>query len=107
VIWPVSGADNPIMQSPNSGLAFTKARDTWFFSYDLGSKMALTGNGDAQMLLGRNAQDPTRDGTLASCMGGQLTLQTFSSHTFPFDVMYPLWENYIYNALKVRFSDDG
>jgi uridylate kinase len=43
-----------------------------------------------------------RDGVLATCMNGQVTLQTFSSHSFNYDVMSPLWENMITNALKVR-----
>ena len=104
VIWPISGASHPLLQDPHAGMTFTRARDKWFWSFDLGSKMALTGQGDAQLLLGTDAQDPSKDGVLATCMGGQMTLQTFSSHTFPYTVMYPLWENYIYNALKVRFS---
>jgi hypothetical protein len=107
LIWPLPGSDSPLLQQPNSGMRFTKARDTWFYSFDLGSRMALTGQGDAQFLLGTNAQDSTRHGVLATCMKGQFTLQTFSSHTFPYDVMYPLWENYIYNALKVRYANSG
>lgn len=107
IVWPLPGNDSPLLQQPNSGMRFTKVRDTWFYSFDLGSQMALTGQGDAQLLLGTDAQDATQDGTLATCMKGQFTLQTFSSHTFPYDVMYPLWENYIYNALKVRYSNMG
>lgn len=105
VMWTLPGAqEHPLLTTPNAGLTFTRARDTWLFSFDLGSLMALTGRGDAVLLLGTKATEPYRDGTLAVCMGGQLILQTFSSHSFPYDVMYPLWVNYIHNALQVRFA---
>ncbi|MEW5869763.1 MAG: hypothetical protein AB1894_10850 [Chloroflexota bacterium] len=103
VMWPL-GIPHPVLSQPNSGMSFTYALDTWLFSFDLGSLMALTGSGDAQLLLGTNATEKYQDGTLAVCLGGQLTLQTFSSHSFPYDRMFPLWQNYIYNALQVRYS---
>lgn len=105
VVWPLPNDQHPLMREPNSGMTFTKARDKWLWSLDLGSKMALTGQGDAQFLLGTKATEPGRDGVLAVCMGGQLVIQTFSSHSFSYATMYPLWENYIYNALKTRFTD--
>ncbi|MBN2547823.1 MAG: hypothetical protein JXB15_01595 [Anaerolineales bacterium] len=104
VIWPLSGVSHPILNEPNSGMSFTKARDKWLFSFDLGSLMALTGTGDAMLLLGTNATKEYQDGALAVCKGGQLIIQTFSSHSFPYNVMYPLWENYIYNALRWRLQ---
>jgi hypothetical protein len=103
VLWPLNPS-HPVLNQPNSGLSFTKVLDTWLSSFDLGSLMALTGKGDAQLLLGTNAKETYMDGALAVCMGGQLTLQTFSSHSFSYNTMYPMWENYIYNALKWRFS---
>jgi len=105
LMWPIAAtSQHPIMNDPNTGLRFTRARTKWISSMDLGSKMALTGGGDAILLLGTDAQSDFKDGTLAVCMQGRLTLQTFSSHSFEWDTMYPLWENYITNALKVRFS---
>lgn len=103
VMWPL-GVPHPVINDPNSGLTFTKVLDTWLWQGDLGSQMFLTGGGDAQLLLGTNASEPFQDGTLAVCMGGQLTLQTFSSHSFNWDTMYRLWENYITNALRFRFA---
>lgn len=103
VVWPISGAtSHPILSEPNSGLSFTKARTKWLASGDLGDLMALTGSGDAQFLMSTNATKKDRDGVLATCMKGQLTLQTFSSHSFTYDVMSPLWENMITNALRIR-----
>jgi hypothetical protein len=103
VVWPISGATgHPIMSEPNSGLSFTKARTKWLLSGDLGDLMALTGSGDAQFLMSTDATKKDRDAVLATCMQGQLTLQTFSSHSFGYEVSSPLWENMITNALRVR-----
>jgi hypothetical protein len=104
VIYPLPPANHPLLTQPNNALVFTKALDTWIWSNDLGTKMALTGTGDGQLLLGVNAQETMRDGTLAVCMDGQLILQTFSSHSFPYRVVGPLWKNYIYNALLWRYN---
>jgi hypothetical protein len=101
VMWPL-GIPHPVLSQPNSGLAFTRARDTWLTFGQLGSQLALTGKGDAVLLLGTKTQEQYKDGTLAVCMGGRLIIQGFSSHSFEFMTMYPLWENYIYNALQVR-----
>ena len=80
VIWPISGASShPVLTYPNSGMTFTKARDTWLWSGDLGSKMNLTGTGDAQFLLGTNASEKDHNAVLAVCMNGQLILQTFDN----------------------------
>lgn len=103
VMWP-TGTLHPILSEPNSGMRFTNVLDTWLASGDLGSLMALTGSGDAQLLLSSKSTTKDRDGTLAVCKGGKLILQTFSSHSFNQDVMLLLWQNYIHNALKARFS---
>lgn len=104
LVWPISGVSHPVMTDPNSGMSFTKARDTWIWSGDLGSRIEPTGHGDAQLLMGTNATYRDRHGVLAVCMDGQLILQTFSSHSFSYQTMGPLWENYIYNALKWRYE---
>ncbi len=102
IVWPLT--IHPILSEPNSGMRYTKVLTTWMPSGDLGSLMALTGSGDAQFLLGVKAEDKNRDGTLAVCLGGQLILQTFSSHSFNQDTMMLLWQNYIVNALKYRLG---
>ncbi len=101
LVWPISGVTHPILKDPNAGLVFSKAISFWSYN-DLGDLMHLTGRGDAQLLIGRNATDNSRNGVLASCMNGQITLMTFSSHSFQYQNMLPLWENMIYNALKTR-----
>ncbi|MBN1148036.1 MAG: hypothetical protein JXA78_12330 [Anaerolineales bacterium] len=105
VVWPLPGmSSHPVLTTPNGGLTFTKARDKWMWSFDLGDHTAYTGRGDAQILMGNDATDGNKDGVLTVCMNGQFTLMGFSSHSFPYQVMYPLWENMIYNALKVRMT---
>jgi len=105
VVWPLPGmSSHPVLSTPNGGLTFTKARDKWLWSFDLGDHTAYTGRGDAQILLGTDATDGNKDGVLTVCKGGQFTLMGFSSHAFTYQVMYPLWENMIYNALKVRMT---
>ena len=99
-----AASQHPIMNNPNGGLSFTKSLNTWLFSMDLGSKMAYTGRGDAVFLMGTKPQDEVKDATLVTCLGGQLILQTFSSHSFSYKTIYPLWENYIHNALMTRYS---
>jgi len=99
--------DHPVLREPNSGLTFTKTTSFWWDStgkqaYDVGDLLQIASGGDARLLLGTMAEDITGHGTLTVCMEGRLTLQTFSSHSFTFDVAGPLWENYIHNALKMR-----
>lgn len=105
IMYPYPAAsEHPIMSDPNSGISFTKSLNTWLYTGDLGSLMAYTGSGDAVFLLGTKPQDDVKDAGLAVCMGGQLTLQTFSSHSFTYRHISPLWENYIVNALRVRYN---
>jgi len=105
VLYPYDAAQtHPIMNDPNRGLTFTKSLTTWLFTGDLGSLMAYTGQGNPVFLLGRDTKNQVKDGALVTCMNGQLILQTFSSHSFSYQRMGPLWENYITNALRVRFG---
>jgi hypothetical protein len=103
LIWPISGADHPILKEPNSGLSFSKAVAYWPYN-DLGDLVALTGQGDAQILMGTKANERARDGVLTTCMNGQFTLMSFSSHSYSFQTVSPLWENMITQALKVRMA---
>jgi hypothetical protein len=103
VLWPFNGIVHPVLTEPNNYVQMTKG--TYFWPPDdLGSLMYLSGEGDAVLLVGRKIDEPDRHGAVAVCMGGQLTLQTFSSHNYPRETMHEIWQNYIYNALKVRYS---
>jgi hypothetical protein len=106
VMFPL-GTTHPILNEPNSGLSFTKVTEYWWDPsgenvYDIGDRMQLTFNGDAILLLGTSAIDKNKNGTLTNCINNRLTLQTFSSHQIAYETMQLLWENYIYNALKIR-----
>jgi len=100
VLWPL--VEHPVLTSPNNYLKFTKGDFFWYG--DIGDMMDLTGKGDAVLLIGRKETDTTHNGALAVCLGGQLTLQTFSSHNYPREIMEGAWENYIENALLIRYN---
>jgi hypothetical protein len=105
IVYPIiSAASHPLLTEPNSRLQFTNPDTRWLSSRDLGDRVAVTGAGDAQLLIGLDATQDAEQGVLTSCLDGRLTLMTFSSHSFPYDTMAPLWENMIYNALKARMS---
>jgi hypothetical protein len=99
---------SPILNQPNSGMSFTRSTDYWWdpngkIDYDVGDLVRLTPGSSAQLLLG-TSEAKDAHATLTSCVDGRLILQTFSDHQFSIESMEPLWENYIYNALKARFS---
>jgi len=111
VMFPLDFS-NPILQEPNSGLTFTDTQSFWWDdtgkkSYDTGDLVQTTLTGDAKLLIGTMANEKQTHGTLTVCMDNYLILQTFSSHNLTYNAMSPLWENYIYNALKVRFQGSG
>ncbi|MBN2547822.1 MAG: hypothetical protein JXB15_01590 [Anaerolineales bacterium] len=100
-------SDDPILNTPNT-LSFTATTSYWYVAksktdIDEGDWLKITGGGDAQLLVGTTAGNTTSHGTVTVCMERKLILQTFSSHSLTFNTMKLVWENYIYNALKVRF----
>ena len=108
----IMSGDHPIMYSPRSGFRFSNVTSYWplsnppVFTLDLGDLMILTGTGDAQFLAGQGS-DPSRNGTVTVCLGGQFILQTFSSHQVAYSEMALVWENYIHNALLNRYTRLG
>lgn len=89
----------------NNPLVVRDFRIADFWPYeDQGDLMYLTGTGDAQFVIGTIANVQNDGGVLATCLGGQLTLQTYSSHNYLDDTAVPLWANYINNALFWRFN---
>jgi flagellar hook protein FlgE len=109
IMFPLDSS-HPVLQQPNAGLGFTDVTSYWWddtgvIDYDIGDLVKLTGAGDAELILGTKATEKSTHGTVTVCLGGQLTIQTFSSHQLTYKTMQPLWENYIYNALKFRFEN--
>jgi len=103
VMYPLDYS-HPILQTPNSGLTFTDVTSFWGWNYDIGDFVKKTFNSDATLIIGTIATDKSTHGTVTVCENGQLIWQTFSSHQLTYDVMRPLWENYIYNALMARYQ---
>ncbi len=101
-IFPINGADHPILKEPHTGISFTQGFTYFWPASDLGDLMYLNGSGDGQLLMGREPNNPNSAGVLAVCDGGKLVLQTFSSHSFVEDIMRRQWENYIHYALRIR-----
>lgn len=109
VMFPLD-ATHPIMREPNSALSFTKVTSYWWdeteeTTYNIGDWVKIVPGGDAKLLVGTIATEKNTHGTITVCMQDRLILQTFSSHQLSYDSMSPVWENYIYNALKVRFQN--
>ncbi len=102
--------NNQIMNFPNKTLNFSQTTNYWWdpegkISYDVGDLIKLSPQSKATLLLGTIASSEASHGTSAVCMDGKLIFQTFSSHVLNFDVMGPLWENYITHSLLTRFSN--
>jgi len=107
VMYPLDFT-HPVMQEPNSGLSFSDVMAYWnkYSFNDVGDLIKKSYNKNAQLVIGTIATDKNTHGTLAICENGRLTLQTFCSHNLTYDAMGPLWENYIYNALKAHFTGE-
>lgn len=109
VMFPLN-AEHPIMREPNSALSFTKVTSYWWDEtlvnvFDIGDWVRVVPGGDATLLVGTIAKEKMTHGTVAVCIDDRLILQTFSSHQLSYNAMTPVWENYIYHALKVRFEN--
>jgi hypothetical protein len=108
VLFPLDPT-HPILQEPNPGLTFTDTMSYWWdpderVVFDIGDLVQLRPGGSARLLVGTQPTSKDTHGTLTACIDDRLILQTFSSHQFTYNAMKPVWENYIYNALRVRFQ---
>ncbi len=71
---------------------------------DAGDKIRIASGGDAAMLAGTNFYEKSRGGVLATCMGGRLIVQTFSTHDYKESEVVNLWEDYIVWTLTNHFN---
>jgi len=76
---------------------------TIYWEGDAGDLLALGPGGDAVLLAGTHPDTRSDHGTLATCMGGRVIFQTFSTHDYPYDKTVALWKNYMTYALKQHF----
>lgn len=96
--------EHPIFHEPNEGMSLAHYSIQWFG--DAGDFIRLAPGGDATLLAGNLAWEKSSHGTLASCIDGRFILQTHSTHDYHKEDVIPLWQNYIYYALKNRFSSN-
>lgn len=94
---------HPLLSAPNVVKAPSYPYPEWFT--DAGDLIKLGSGGDA-VLVGGLHPDRTSDyGVLASCMDGRMVIQTFSSHDYKWDIIQPLWENYITYTLTKHYEN--
>jgi hypothetical protein len=110
VLYPYDGT-NLILHEPNEGIRISNPNQywwnwMWFWGWgigDYGDFLEKLPGSKATIVLGQKNQDKTRYATLVSCLDGQFTVQTFSTHSYGQDRVIPLWINMITQALKARY----
>jgi hypothetical protein len=98
--------DHPIFHQPNRVLNFRNAPEIW--KGDVGDLFEIKYRegkpvGDAQLLMGTNTLWKNDHGLLVNCIDGRLIIQSFASHEYQYGDVVPMWQNYVYQALKGRF----
>jgi hypothetical protein len=93
---------NELFTKPNVvGPLFT-AIPYWFT--DAGDLINLGPGGDAKLVAGLYPKEKSNYGVLATCLGGRMILQTFSTHDYRQSQVVPLWQNYITFTLTNHFK---
>ncbi len=93
---------HPLLSTPNTVTAPSYPYPEWFG--DAGDLIKLGSGGDAVLVGGLFASRKTDYGVLASCLGGRMVIQTFSTHDYKLDIVQPLWENYITYTLTKHYE---
>jgi len=93
---------HPLLTSPNTVLAPSYPNPEWFT--DAGDLLELSSGGDAVLVGGLYPNRKSDYGVLASCLDGRMVIQTFSSHYYKWDIVQPLWENYIIHTLTRHYE---
>ena len=93
---------HPLLSTPNTALAPSYPYPEWFT--DAGDLLELGAGGDAVLVGGLYPDRKSDYGVLAACMGGRMIIQTFSSHDYEWNVVQPLWENYITYTLTRHYE---
>ncbi len=101
VLAPLN-ADHPIHHTPNEGIMLSNPTNYW--GYEYGDLIRLRPGSEALLLWGTLPNTPDRNGLAAVCVDGRLILQTYCTHSYGYDRVVPMWENYIYNALRARYE---
>lgn len=93
---------HPLLSSPNIAVAPSYPYPEWFG--DAGDLLKLGSGGDAVLVGGLHLNRKSDYGVLAVCLGGRMVIQTFSSHDYKWDIVQPLWENYITYTLTKHYE---
>lgn len=93
---------HPLLSTPNTVSAPSYPYPEWFT--DAGDLLELGAGGDAVLVGGLYPDRKSDYGVLAVCMGGRMVIQTFSSHDYEWNVVQPLWENYITYTLTSHYE---
>jgi serine/threonine protein kinase len=93
---------HPLLSTPNRVKPPSYPYPTWIG--DVGDLIALSGSGDATLVGGLFPRRKSDYGVLATCLGGRMVLQTFSTHDYLKDIMLPLWQNYIIYTLTNHYK---
>lgn len=102
-------SSHPIHTQPNDNIRLNYVLDTWEFDEfggpgDYGDLVELIPGGKAQILFGHNNNNDRVSGTVVVCFDNRLIIQTHGTHSYGQNRSVPLWENYIYNALRARYD---
>jgi hypothetical protein len=93
---------HPLLSLPNIVQAPSYPYPEWFD--DAGDLLKLSSGGDAVLVGGIQPSRKSDYGVVAVCMGGRMVIQTFSSHDYEWDIVQPLWENYITYTLTNHYE---
>jgi hypothetical protein len=102
-------SDHPIHTQPNDNIRMNYVLDTWQFDPfggpgDYGDLVEIIPGGDAEILFGHSSNNDSVSGTVVVCFDDRLIIQTHGTHSYGENRSVPLWENYIYNALRARYE---
>jgi hypothetical protein len=95
-------SSHPLLSTPNIAQAPSYPYPEWFG--DAGDLLELGSGGDAVLVGGLHTNRKADYGVLASCLGGRMVIQTFSTHDYKMDIMQALWENYITYTLTKHYE---
>jgi len=93
---------HPLLSTPNIAQAPSYPYPEWFD--DAGDLLELGPGGDATLVGGLYPSRKSDYGVLASCMGGRMVIQTFSTHDYKAEITRTLWENYITYTLTKHYE---
>lgn len=101
VLYPIHG-EHPIHHTPHEGIALTNPTGYW--GYEYGDLLRLRPGGDAILLWGTLPNVNDSYAVAATCVDDRLIIQTYCTHSYGYDRVVLMWENYIYNALRARYE---